>query len=83
MITVKRTITRETAEIDYRTRKPFVIQLVPGGKLLRIKTKGARRWFIVTVKQIWMQGAVNRAAELRAERKAAREAKRKERQHVG
>jgi hypothetical protein len=76
MVKVDRAVVRETAEIDYRTRKPFVLMLVPGGRLLKIKVKGSRSWFTVTVKQVWQAGAQNRAVELRAE-KAARRKERK------
>jgi hypothetical protein len=79
MIKINRQLTRETGELDYRSKKPFVIQLVPGGKLLRIKTKGQRRWYTVTIAQIYHQGAMNKAIELKAEKKARREARRMER----
>jgi hypothetical protein len=75
VIEVTRDVTRQTSEYDHRTRKPLVIRLVEGGKLVRLKVKGTRRWYTVTVKQIWLQGALNRAAELRAEKKARREAR--------
>jgi hypothetical protein len=74
MITLKRNVTRETNLIDYRTRKPIVIQLVEGGDIVRIKAKGARTWYSVTYQQIWVLGAQNRAAEIRAERKAKKKA---------
>ncbi len=77
MIEVKRPVTRVTTEIDYRTRKPLVIQLVPGGKLVRIKVKGERNWFTVTMKQLYMLGASNRASEIKAEKKARREERKK------
>lgn len=80
MIKVTRQVTREMGERDYRTRKPFVLQLEKGGLLVRIKPKGARTWYTVTVKQIYMMGAANRAAQIKAERKEARERKKKERQ---
>lgn len=76
MVRIERQVVRETAEVDYRTRRPFVIQLVPGGRLVRIKVKGYRHWFTVTIKQIWLQGAMNRAAELRAEKIARRKDRR-------
>ncbi len=72
MIGVTRTITRVTDVIDHRTNQPFVLQLVAGGKLVRIRPKGCRRWFTVTVRQIWMEGARNAVAEQQAGRRAAR-----------
>lgn len=80
MIRVNRSVTRETAEVDYRTGKPLVIRLCQGGRLVKIKPKGSRTWYSVTVKQVYMMGAKNKAAEIRAEKKARREARRKERE---
>lgn len=65
MITVNRPVTRQMSEVDYRTRQPFVLQLVPGGRLVRIKTKGSRTWYTVTIQQIWQAGARNRLIEVR------------------
>ena len=79
MIEVKRSVVRQTCEIDYRTRKPLVIRLVQGGRLVAIKVKGSRTWYYVTVKQLYYQGALNKAAELRAEKKARRMARREQR----
>jgi hypothetical protein len=70
---------RETSEIHGPSLKPFVIKINEGGKTVSIKIKGKRTWFTVTVKQIWTMGAWNRAAEIKAERKAAREAKKRAR----
>ena len=70
-----RGVVRVTNERDHRSGKPLVIALMPGGRLLRIKVKGARRWYVVTVKQVWYQGALNRAAEIRAEKAARRRAR--------
>ena len=75
MIRVNRPVVREMGETDYRTRQPFVLRLEVGGRLVKIKTKGSRKWYTVTLKQIWMLGAANRAAEIKAEKKARREAR--------
>jgi hypothetical protein len=80
MIPVRRAVTREMADRDHRTGKPFVLRLVEGGRLVRIKVKGARTWFTVTVKQIWYLGAQNEVAERRARKKAEREARKREKQ---
>lgn len=80
MIQVTRPVTRQTAEIDHRTRKPLVIQLVPGGRLVRVKPKGSRKWYTVTVRQIYLQGALNLVAEKRAAKRAEREARKRERE---
>lgn len=68
MTNLDRAIVRVTSEYDHRTRKPLVIRLEEGGRLVRIKVKGARTWYTVTVREIWVAGARNKAAELRAER---------------
>ena len=79
MIEVTRTLTRQLGELDYRRRQPYVIQLVPGGRLIKIKVKGERTWYVVTVKQLFQMGVNNRAADLRAQKQARREERRKER----
>lgn len=80
MIGLKRPVVRETTEYDYRTKKPFVIRLEIGGKLVKIKVKGSRSWYTVPVKQIWVMGAANEAVRVREEKQARREAKRRERE---
>lgn len=76
MIRVKRRVVRETSEIDGITGCPYVLRIDAGGRTVSIKVKGRRTWYTVTVKQIWAQGAWNLAAQLRAEKKAKREARR-------
>ena len=63
MIKVTKNLFRETSEVDPRTSRPIVLQLVEGGKLVKLKLKGERTWYTVTVKQLWMLGAQNRASE--------------------
>ncbi len=79
MIEVTRALTRQLGETDYRRKKPYVLQLVPGGKLIRIKVKGERTWYTCSVKQIFQLAVNNRAAELRALKREKREQRRKER----
>jgi len=67
MIPVNRAVVRQLGEVDRQAKKPYVLRLEPGGKLIRIKIKGQRRWFTVTVSQLWYLGAANRAAEIRAD----------------
>lgn len=79
MTGLSRPVTRETREIDARTRRPLVIRLEEGGKLVKIRPKGTRNWYVVTVKQILIMGAKNLIQErkrLRAEAKAARKKER-------
>jgi hypothetical protein len=71
-----RAIVRQTAERDHRTGKPLLVRLELGGHLVRVKVKGERRWYTVTVSQLWMLGAKNRAAEIRQQKAEARAARR-------
>lgn len=67
-----RPVTRETRTLDpCKRRKPLVVRLEVGGRLLRIKAKGDRRWYAVPFEEIYRLGLRIRAQELRAE-KAAR-----------
>ena len=75
MIRVNRPVVRETGHTDYRTRKPYVIRLEVGGRLVRVKVKGQRKWYTVTVEQIVAMGAMNLVQQKRAERKARRQAR--------
>lgn len=76
MTGLERPVVRRTAEIDHVTRKPFVVRLESGGRLVKVKTFGSRTWFSVTVKQLYqlaVQTAVNeRARQKRLEREARR-----------
>jgi hypothetical protein len=65
MIRLTRPVTRESCARDQRTGRPYVIQLPPGGKIVRVKLKGTRTWYTVTIEQLFMQGARNAAAEIR------------------
>lgn len=80
-VSISRPLTRQTGVIHPRMRRPLMIRLVEGGKLVRIWAKGLRgdNVFTVTVDQIYQLGIKNKAAELkqrreqaRAERRAAR-----------
>jgi len=75
MTPCNRRVVRVTSEIHGPSRKPFVIRINEGGKTVSIKIKGRRTWFTVTIRQLWTMGAWNRAAEIKAERKAKRKAK--------
>ena len=80
MIELRRPVTRVTAERDHRTGRPLVIRLEEGGRLVRMRAKGTRRWYTVSVKEIWLCGARNRAQEIRAERKARKEERKRQRE---
>ena len=68
MTGLHRPITRLTGVIDYRTRQPFVVRLESGGQLVRIRPRGTRTWFSVTILQLWQLAAETRAREVGAER---------------
>jgi len=73
-----RPVKRETRTIDTTRsgRRPFVVMLEVGGKLLRIKPKGTRRWYSVTYDEIYRAAVRVRVRELKQEREAAKKAKR-------
>lgn len=75
MITLTRPVTRLSGCRDHRG-KQLVIRLEEGGTLVRIRTKGSRLWYTVSVQQIWRQAAMNRLGEVREERKQKRIARR-------
>jgi hypothetical protein len=77
MTGLDRPVKRETRVIDFRRRKPLVILLQEGGRLVRIKVKGERQWYTVTIEQIFQLGCQNRAVELRAEKLARRQQRRR------
>lgn len=60
-----RPVTRETSVIDHRTNKPLIIRLEEGGKIVRMKIKGERNWYTITIMQIYMLGASNKATEIK------------------
>lgn len=70
----KRAIRRETNVPDTTRsdRRPFIVLLEVGGKLLRIKPKGTRRWYTVDYASIYRLGVRARALEIAAEKKARR-----------
>lgn len=83
MTPLQRAVTRVTAVMDARTRKPLVVRLEVGGQLLRIRPKGDRSWYTVTYQQIAVLGARNKAAELKAVRLAEKAARKKEKEYGG
>lgn len=73
----KRGVRRETNVPDTTRggRRPFVVLLEVGGKLVRIKPKGTRRWYTVDYASIYRLAVKIRVAELTAEKKARRKAR--------
>lgn len=75
MIGLQRRVRRITNEIEPRSRRPLVIELVEGGRLVRIREKGRRTCYTVTYHQIWVQGARNAALAIKQAKEAKRLAK--------
>lgn len=72
----KRAVVRETNTLDpVRRRKPLVVKLEVGGKMVRIKVKGERRWYAVGYADLYRMGCSIRSVELRAEKTAAKQAR--------
>lgn len=69
----RRAVVRETNALEpsFR-RKPLVIMLELGGKLLRIKEKGTHKWYDVDYATIYRMAVHIRAAEIKQEKKRAR-----------
>jgi hypothetical protein len=75
----ERPVKRETREIDSTRsgRRRLIVLLEVGGKLLRIKPKGTRRWFSVSYADVYRLAVKAYATELRqrtAEERKARKA---------
>lgn len=71
-----RPVVRETNSLDpVKRRKVLVVKLEVGGRLLRIKAKGDRTWYAVDFQTIYRMACRIRAQELKAERIAARKAR--------
>lgn len=73
----RRPVRRETNVIDGTRsgRRPLIILLEVGGKIVRIKPKGTRRWYAVPYEEIYRSAIRIRHQELKAER-AARKSER-------
>lgn len=80
MTPITRTVRRVTREIDTRTGRPIVIELIEGGRLVRVRAKGQRTAYTVPYKAIWLLGARLRAAEIQAEKKAKKEERKRQRE---
>lgn len=77
MTGLERPITRETSTIDTTRsgRRMLIVRLEAGGKLLRIRPKGTRRWYSIDYASIYRLAVRARAMELQAEKKAAKQAR--------
>jgi predicted HAD superfamily Cof-like phosphohydrolase len=70
-----RRVVRETS-VREQGGRPLMIELVEGGRLLRVWPKGRRQRYTVTIEQLYVQGWKNKAADERAARDEARRARR-------
>lgn len=75
-----RAVKRETAEIIPTTRRPLIIELCEGGRIVRIREKGRRTFYTVTYRQIWVEGARNAAHALKLAKAARRAELKKQRE---
>ncbi len=78
MTGLDRAVKRETSTPDTTRygRKPLVVMLEQGGKILRIKPKGTRRWFSIDYATIYREAIRLYARQLKEEQKAKRVASR-------
>ncbi len=77
MTGLTRRVVRETNVPDSTRggRRPLVVCLEEGGRLLRIKPKGLRSWYEVDYAAVYILAVRLRAAAIRAEKKAAKAAR--------
>lgn len=80
MTGLDRPVTRETSTIDGTRggRRYLIVRLEEGGRVLKIRPKGTRRWFALDYNTIYQQAIRAYARDLAARKKEEREAKRKE-----
>lgn len=65
MTKLERAVTRQTAILNPRRRRPYVIRLKEGGKIVEMWVKGERTRYTVPYEQIFLLGARIRAQELK------------------
>ncbi len=73
----RRAVRRETRALEpsFR-RRVLIVVLEQGGRFMRIKPKGAQRWYNISYEEIYRAAARVAAVELKAE-KARKKAERK------
>lgn len=70
-------VTRET-KAAYQSR-PIIVRLDAGGRLIRVKQKGQRKWHVATVEQLFFLAAKNTAVEIKKLKDEARKERKKQR----
>lgn len=72
----KRGVRRETNTPEpCRRRKPLIVLLEVGGRVLKIKEKGTRRYYVLDYATIYRMAVKVRAEEIRQEKIARRKAR--------
>lgn len=56
-------------------RRPILIELTEGGKMIRLKPKGLRHWFAIDIYSVYRMAAMAEAKALVKAKKEARKAK--------
>lgn len=59
--------------------RPIIVRLEEGGKLLRLRQKGLRRWHTIGIERVFWSAVQLTAALAKAEKRRLREERRKER----
>ncbi len=74
-----RAVRRETNTIDHTRggRRLLIVKLEVGGKIVRMKPKGTRKWFSIDYSSIYRLAVMAHARQAMAERKAAKAERRK------
>ncbi len=74
MTGLDRPITRETMTIDTMRggRRLLVVRLEEGGKVLKIRPKGTRRWYTLDYASIYRAAVMAHARAIAAEKKEKR-----------
>jgi hypothetical protein len=79
MTGLDRAICRETNVIDTTRggRRRLIVKLEAGGRLLRIRPKGTRRWYDIDFASIYRMAVMAHAKSVLAQKKEARAAAKK------
>lgn len=72
-----KSVTRET-KATYQGR-PIIVRLEAGGRLIRVKQKGQRKWHTATVEQLFFAAAKNTAVEIKRLKDEAKKERKKQR----
>ena len=76
-IPIRHAVKRRTGVVHH-SGKPIVVELVEGGKIVRMWLKGDRKKLTLTYQQMWVLASHNAALEARQAKARAREEKRRQ-----